>query len=137
MITVYPSYNDSVTPPPSQITRVNFDEVREIYTDGFYGSRRAFITMSWDRPNGILIYHCSSSDSHSSTYLHLCTINGYFSTGFEHLTHYTVLLFSLDRNCHDPAEETQGYVTKTYTVDRVGGDDSYSAQQSTIVIIMI
>ena len=43
----------SVTPSPSQITALRFDQVREIYTDDFYGSRRGFINMSWDRPNGM------------------------------------------------------------------------------------
>ena len=56
-------YGDSVTPPPSQITRLSFDQVGEIYTDGFYGSRRGFINMSWDRPDGIaiiLVYRIAS-----------------------------------------------------------------------------
>ena len=115
MITVHPSYGDSVTSPPSQITRVSFDQVREIYTDNFYGSRRGFINMSWDRPNGIFIYH------HSSTYLNLCF---FLSTGFEHLAHYKVEFISNIRGCHDPAEEqTEGvfrFVNKTYTLDKVG-----------------
>ena len=45
---------DLVIPPPSQITAVKFDQVREIFTDSFYGSRRGLFNMSWDRPDGML-----------------------------------------------------------------------------------
>ena len=54
------------------------------------------------------------------------------STGFEHLTHYTVELIVsgtfIPGQCYDPAEEqirfagpiALRFVTRTYTLDRVG-----------------